>query len=446
MGALDRFEKGDVIGDRFEVTRKIAAGGMGSVLAAIDRRSGREVALKLMHRSLRGDDTMAERFRREASVLQAIDHPTIVAIEDAGALPDGTLFLALELLKGETLADRLGRLGPMRAEELLPVVRGLCGGLAAAHDAGVIHRDVKPANIFLPTRDAIRRATLSGETPVVKLVDFGIAKVFREERLTQTGLALGTLRYMAPEQLAGETPDARCDVYSLGVVLYEALAGESPFAGSGELVDAILHGAANRLGDVYDCGVAIEAVVMRAMARDASRRYATARELSDAYRDAVLQPDALPTDGERGMRVVTGEMRVTDAQLWEAIAAGSRDSDRPPPGPEERPSRLETTPAIPARRADAPSSDPPDASADEPAGSPDGDAAEPQVEPVAPGEVDDGEDTIEPVANVPAVEATSPPAPAPPAPTDRSRVQLAPLLLLAAAAATIAVALYLLTS
>lgn len=274
---------GQVIGGRFRVERELGAGGMGAVYAAIDLTTGGAVALKLMRQELAEDPRAVERFRREAAALAAITHPSVVRIHDVGELPSGAPFLAMELLDGETLASRLERVGRMSAPELVPIVDQIAAGLSAAHSGGVIHRDIKPSNIHL--------------TPhAVKIVDFGVARVRGFSKVTSSGLAIGTVRYMAPEQLIAGAIDERADVYALAVVIYEALAGEHPFerTAGDDMIGAILVGRATPLSSLRpDLPPAVTQVVHRAMSRIATDRFASAIELSRAFEQAVRDPSAV---------------------------------------------------------------------------------------------------------------------------------------------------------
>jgi len=287
-------EPGTVLGNRFRVERKLGEGSMGAVLAATDLTSNRQIALKLMRTAVAGRAEMLERFEREAEVLRSIDHPSVVSIEDAGMLPDGTFFIALELLVGETLRERLRRDGPMPPELLVPLVRGLCDALGAVHTRAVVHRDIKPANIFLPERSTVERASITGSPVLVKIVDFGVAKVWAMNRLTQEGIAVGTFRYMAPEQLGGvEDLDGRADLYSVGVVLFEALAGEHPFqrVANSDVISAIFSGDHPPLRQVNpQVPAAVAAIVGKAMAVNRDDRYASAAGLAEAFAKAVHSP------------------------------------------------------------------------------------------------------------------------------------------------------------
>lgn len=214
-------QSGDGFANRFEIERLAGSGGMGTVYRARDKLSGQPVALKLLHGQ--ADDLQksdAERFAREAQILSTLRHPGIVAHVAHGQTLQGQRFLAMEWLDGEDLAQRLAR-GPLPLGEALTLIQRVATALAFAHQRGVIHRDIKPTNLFLPGGD-IRR---------VKILDFGIARrLTAATAITRTGVVLGTPEYMAPEQVRGErnlTPAA--DIFSLGCILYECLAGSPPF-------------------------------------------------------------------------------------------------------------------------------------------------------------------------------------------------------------------------
>lgn len=270
---------------------------MGKVYEAHDLQTGATVALKLMRPELTSDERAVERFRREGAALASIRSPAVVEIREVGELEDGSLYIAMELLHGETLGDKLQRDGTLGPAALLPVVKGVCEGLGAAHHGGVIHRDIKPSNIHLTDPEALMRSQHTGEAVPVKLVDFGVARISGFSRMTSTGLAIGTVRYMAPEQLSGAAVDERADLYSLGVVLYEAMAGQSPFAAHAhdDPVGAILVGRATPLSSVRpDLPPAITQVVHKAMARVPTDRYPSAKALAEAFEAAVTDPDAVP--------------------------------------------------------------------------------------------------------------------------------------------------------
>ncbi|MEC7523221.1 MAG: serine/threonine-protein kinase [Myxococcota bacterium] len=274
---------GTVMGGRYRLTRLIAAGGMGAVFEAEDEQEARTVALKLLHPELTSERDVRRRFRRESSVLLALDHPSVVKLLDVGTNDDELLFSVMELLDGETLYERLQAGGAMTPRALLPIVDGIAEGLAAAHEHGVIHGDLKPANVFL-LRDP------AGPSPV-KLLDFGLSKVLGLERLTRTGELIGTPAYMAPELLTGKgEPDARIDTYAMGVILYQCLAGRVPFEGKvpGKLMMDIVMGDHPPLAELAP-GLPedVPLVVSQAMSRQPGRRFGSAIALARAFRAAA---------------------------------------------------------------------------------------------------------------------------------------------------------------
>ncbi len=258
---------GTIVEGRYRLARVIAAGAMGTVHEADDLRTGERVALKMLKAQLHGDAAIRRRFRREASILQALSHPGIVRILDVGQDEGDRSFTVMELLRGETLEARIAR-GPMAIIELRPIALAIAETLAAVHGHGVVHGDVKPANVFLPQ---------GGAFPI-KLVDFGLSKIEGLERLTRTGELTGTPAYMAPELLTGQgSVDGRVDLYALGVVLYEALSGKLPFATArkhpGAVMMDIVTGKAAPLGSLRpDLSASAAAVVGRAMAPKSSER------------------------------------------------------------------------------------------------------------------------------------------------------------------------------
>jgi dienelactone hydrolase len=253
----------------YRVVELLGAGGMGEVFKAEDTKLKRPVALKFLPLGLTQDRDAKQRLLHEAQAASTLDHPNICTIYEIEETPEGRLFVAMAYYEGRTLRDRLvGE--PLTVHEALTIVTHVARGVAAAHDAGIVHRDIKPANIMLTTR---------GE---VKLLDFGVAKLAGQTVLTRTGTTLGTVAYMAPEQVTGGVADERSDVWAVGVVLYEMLARTLPFRGEHEL--ALLQAIANEspvpLKSIRsDVPAALEAVVAKALQKDPARRYASAREL-----------------------------------------------------------------------------------------------------------------------------------------------------------------------
>ncbi|MEZ4452794.1 MAG: serine/threonine-protein kinase [Nannocystaceae bacterium] len=219
---------GQLIAGRFEVIRPLGAGGMGAVYLARDCQLNEQVALKVIGGLGLHDPEAAERLRREASAARRISHPNVVRLHDLGE-SGGLLFLSMEYVDGESLAQRLQRDGRLSPTQFRSIAADLCEGLQAAHLAGVIHRDLKPANVLL-TRDG--RA---------KLIDFGIARISKVEGLTATGMVVGTAEYMAPEQVRGGVVDERTDVYAFGVIAYQCLVGHPPFRGETPIAVSLAH-------------------------------------------------------------------------------------------------------------------------------------------------------------------------------------------------------------
>ncbi len=273
---------GGIFAGAYRILRKIAEGGMGTVYEAQEVASQRQVALKVLLPQFAELPEVQRRFRRESSILTALDHPSIVRILDVGTDEGGLPFMAMELLTGETLADRIKRLGRMEPPALVPIITQLCGALQQVHEHGVVHGDVKPANVFLLGTDS---------APVVKLVDFGLSKVDGLDRLTRTGELSGTPCYMAPELFTGEkAPDGRCDTYAIGVILYEAIAGEPPFFDKNamKLMTMIVTGKYTPLAErVPSLSPGIEAVVERAMSAQVSARFREVADVAAAFKAAV---------------------------------------------------------------------------------------------------------------------------------------------------------------
>lgn len=217
---------GTVLADRYRLDELLGEGGMGKVYAAEHVLMRKRLAIKVLHQELCTMDEVVARFQREAMATANIDHPNIAAATDCGKLPDGVLFLVLELVQGKCLRDELAA-GPMPVQRALRIAHQIASALAAAHALGIVHRDLKPENVMLVTRGT--------EQDFVKVLDFGIAArtessdAQKEQKLTQQGMVLGTPPYMSPEQFTGKQLDARSDVYSLGVMAYEMLTGRLPF-------------------------------------------------------------------------------------------------------------------------------------------------------------------------------------------------------------------------
>ncbi len=218
---------GTVLGGKYRIGRKIGSGGIGVVYAAEHTTLGHEVAVKVLRGAAAKDGGEIARLRREAYIQVHIEHPNVVRVLDLDQMPDGSIYVVMERLVGRSLADKLARDGLLAPGFAIPVFIGVCRALAAAHRRGVVHRDLKPGNIFLC------------EDGSSKVLDFGMSKLASAESLTQTGYTLGTPEYMAPEQCIGATVEPRTDIYALGVLMYEAVTGELPIVAQNrrELLD-----------------------------------------------------------------------------------------------------------------------------------------------------------------------------------------------------------------
>jgi tRNA A-37 threonylcarbamoyl transferase component Bud32 len=216
------------LGNRYRLSERIAAGGMGAVYRAVDETLGRQVAVKVLRRELADDATFLERFRREARAAAGLSHPGVAGVYDYGEL-GGQPFIVMELVEGETLAERLAARGPLPWREAFAIGEQVAAALAAAHAHGLVHRDVKPANILL------------GRDGRAKVTDFGIAQAAQTVTLTRTGMVLGSANYVAPEQAKGGHVGPAADLYSLGCVLFEAVTGETPYRGGNAVAIATQH-------------------------------------------------------------------------------------------------------------------------------------------------------------------------------------------------------------
>jgi len=345
---------GEVLGGKLKVLRRIGQGGMGTVYVAEHLLLHKPVAVKVLSAQLMLTPDLVQRLHSEARLAASISSPHIVEVFDVGATPDGRPYVEMELLIGESLAQRLARCSALSEADTLRIGQQLATALAAAHESDILHRDIKPENIFLCARD--------GED-FVKLLDFGIAKAVRiteEPRLTRTGAILGTPLYMSPEQVHGDPLDPRADVYGLGVVLYECLTGSVPHCAASYLsvVAKILTESAEppsqRCPD-RQISPALEHIVMRAMARERAERYPTMRALlADLERfQQGLPPLAMPGPQPLDATVEPGAL---GRALWRTFLGGgllllvlglfgSRLWWSPRPGPAEP---APVSPAVPA--------------------------------------------------------------------------------------------------
>ena len=286
------------LSDRYELGEILGFGGMSEVHLARDQRLHRDVAIKVLRADLARDPSFYLRFRREAQNAAALNHPAIVAVYDTGEAetPNGPLpYIVMEYVEGVTLRDIVHTEGPMPSKRAIEVIADACQALNFSHQHGIIHRDVKPANIMI------------SKTGAVKVMDFGIARALSDANsVTQTAAVIGTAQYLSPEQARGEKVDARSDVYSLGCVLYEILTGEPPFVGDSPVAVAYQHVREDPVPPSRrhsDISPEMDAVVLKALAKNPDNRYQTAAEMrSDLVRvHSGEAPDApkILTDAER---------------------------------------------------------------------------------------------------------------------------------------------------
>ena len=299
---------GRVVNDRFRIVSMIARGGMGKVYRAEQAPLGREIALKVLNPNYSGDSDpeFHKRFFLEASTCSKLTHPNTVTIFDYGRSDDDIYYIAMELLEGRTLHRALRDEGPMEPARAMHVARQICRSLREAHALGVIHRDLKPANVYLMKH--------GDESDFVKVLDFGLVKDLDAtgEDLTQTGLFMGSPKYMSPEQIRGEKVDARADVYALGVILYEMLTGGVPFdrPNSVNILMAHVHEAPPPMNSIPP---ALEQVVLKALAKAPEDRFdsmdamlAALKGLASDAGLSVTHSTEIGVSGEIGPLGITG--------------------------------------------------------------------------------------------------------------------------------------------
>jgi serine/threonine-protein kinase len=341
-------DRATVLADRYVLRGELGRGGCAVVYEAHDTRLGRLVALKMVKSSARDVQAYA-RLAREARAGAAIHHPNVCGLSDAGYLPDGRPYLVMERLHGETLTSCLRRVGNLSSEHAIDLALQLLSGLEAAHSIGIVHRDVKPDNVFLVPRP--------NGTPIVKLLDFGMCRRAAtqsgdDRTLTRAGQVVGTPEYMSPEQVSGKRSfDGRIDLYAVGVILYEVLSGQRAFPGKDarEVVVSVLVKSLPPLRHHRpDVPQALDRIVARAMERDANARYSTAQEF---IQDLI--------DAKRQMQEKRRAMMQTGPRMVDQRLDGRRHESAVPAPPRSAPRSVESDewdnqPTVPVRAMSRP--------------------------------------------------------------------------------------------
>ena len=288
MRPADPFIGREILGGQFQILQKIGTGGMGSVYKASQPEMNRMVAIKILHPKLAGRKDLVSRFRREARAMSQLTHPNTVKVFMYGELEeDGSLYIVMEFLEGRNLNQTVRKGGPLPPDRAIPVLVQVCGALHEAHQMGIVHRDLKPENIFLSEQ--------GGMKDYPKVLDFGLAKVTERQMrpgsviLTQEGMVFGTPEFMSPEQAQGKNLDARSDLYSLAVILYEVLTGKLPFNAKTPMEYIQKHVMEPPIllnqrvpGKSFPPG--LETVLNKAIAKKPIDRYQTAEEFANALK------------------------------------------------------------------------------------------------------------------------------------------------------------------
>lgn len=316
-------EKGLLLGGRYRLDDLLATGGMGEVWTGHDESVGRVVAVKVLREEFTGNQEFLRRLRTEARNSSALSHENIAQMYDYGE-QNGTGFLVMELVPGEPLADLLDRKPVLPPTEMLQIVSATARGLEHAHQASVVHRDVKPGNILL-------QASIPGVPPKVKITDFGVSLAANQAPMTATGMVMGTAQYLSPEQAIGKPATGRSDLYALGVIAYEATAGKRPFTGKSPVDIAIAH-----VNDPVpplppDTDPRIVEVIMKLLDKDPDQRYSSAGEVADEldriYAEMTSQEPPTPKLSRRKLRAKQADVSAGhDAQ----VAANNLDASGAP--------------------------------------------------------------------------------------------------------------------
>jgi len=330
---------GQLLAERYRLGRRIAVGGMGEVWEAADTRLDRQVAVKVLKPELSGDDEFRHRFRAEARTTASLNHPGIAAVHDYGETSEQTAYLVMELVAGEPLAAVLARQRRLSAEHTLDIIEQAGNALQAAHERGLVHRDVKPGNILL-TPDG-----------TVKLTDFGIARAVDAAPLTRAGIVMGTAHYIAPEQAAGSEVGPASDVYSLGVVGYECLTGHRPFHADSAVTVAMMHIRDTPAPLPPDVPHGVRSLIEATLVKDPRQRYGTGGEFAHAV-GAVRAGHRLPVPAGMTAPVAT-TLLAGGHPATQVHPAPPPQTALLPPGALTGPhSASDTGPYLPSRQSD----------------------------------------------------------------------------------------------
>jgi serine/threonine-protein kinase len=324
---VERFDRrlGALVGGRYQIRDRIAEGGFGAVYRALDLATNESIAIKVLHRQLVADHSVVARFRREGAALASLRDPHTVRVLDVGECDSGTLFIVMELLRGKSLHELFESEGRLPWQRVVAIARGVCDALSEAHALGIVHRDLKPANIHLERGD------------VARVVDFGIAKVLRgsqldDSDLTHAGQMIGTFDYMPPEQMIGAPCDARTDLFTLGVVMYEMITGVRPYGLASSptaMLSALLGTTPKPMSELAPVPRELDRIVARCIAHEREDRYQSAAELARELDRLVAAVAAIAHRRSPPRRAARRGHAFVEGQTLLGVAPATR----PPPDP-----------------------------------------------------------------------------------------------------------------